>query len=137
MLKNLFSGPMNPKPFTLFSLVIFLFPLAISFIWKFYALSAVLIFVLIISYLYHSSENKNLEKLDVAGAWLLMFTNTILIVVGRFTFPYYRTLFLLHPKQKQIRSRLVACSFFPSHPFRSADLSDDLITYINLEFPDG
>ncbi|OGE86509.1 MAG: hypothetical protein A3J48_00085 [Candidatus Doudnabacteria bacterium RIFCSPHIGHO2_02_FULL_46_11] len=80
---------MNPKPFTLFSLVIFLFPLAISFIWKFYALSAVLIFVLIISYLYHSSENKNLEKLDVAGAWLLMFTNTILIVVGRFTFPYF------------------------------------------------
>lgn len=86
--------PTHPG-FAAWSVLFFLIPLALAWIWGFYALAIVLSAVIIFAFLSHVSGVPWVQRINGVFAWILMGSHLLLCALGGFAFPYFPIVLLL------------------------------------------
>lgn len=86
-----------PAKFAVWSILFFLFPLALALRLGLYALSALLTGVILCSFLSHLTRTEAALMLDTAFAWALMLFQLYLCALGHFSFPAFAGVLLFVP----------------------------------------
>lgn len=83
--------------FAVWSILFFLVPWTLAWYAGIVPLGIVLTIVIGLSFMNHLRKEKILMKLDAAFAWILMFLQLALCVLGRFAMPYFLFVLVLAP----------------------------------------